>query len=754
VDATERTLQDDAPPSMSTTDVLLAGRYRIKSILGRGGMGTVYRVEDTALGETIALKIIAQGSSTPANLERQRDEVKLARRVTHPNVARTFDIGEHGDLRFITMELVDGTSLRDVIGSDTKLDNRLALLAHVASGLAAIHEADIAHRDLKPENVLVSSAGIAKITDFGIARTADSVASGMTSGTPRYMAPEVLAGAAPTRAADVYAFGLIAYETVTGERFHGGDPEAAARVLRGRLSRSSEDITAFIMRCLGDTPDARPVSVRTLVALLAGAPSCIALGTDVARVPRIRLGAAVFASDQADSWLSDSIPSEMLRSLARSRGLEVVSALLPQAGTAAAAHKAGIDVVVQGTVRREGGELHLSVRAVSMADQLQLWARSSVLPAEHLAAGVEETAGLVTLAVLGTEKTARTMRAEDPRVTELLLRASHEEHSPWRDFQSQAAELLEQARVLAPDDPIVLSALTHALLGGAGAFDAERFHRARLAAAGAVELDGADPDCQLALAVTLFVANDPLGAMTSLSSVLRAAPSVPDGHAMTAALAVDVGLFRDGVGRAALVRALDPGLAIARTVAALAHEYLGEHDAADAVIDDGLHSDAPLAQVFALISAARCAMWRGKPGDIDALHARLRDRAHLPFVAPFLRALEGTITGAEAISSMGPFASMAKEWARPRCLRLQFEAELFVHHGSMADAAKIVDELIAAGMYDSSWLTLCPSMQRLAASVDLSQARERVVARAAAVRRAMEESGLTGSVRRTPVRRW
>lgn len=740
---------------MSSTEAVLAGRYRIKGILGRGGMGTVYRVEDTALGETIALKIVAQGSSTPANLERQRDEVRLARRVTHPNVARTFDLGEHGDLRFITMELVDGTSLRDVIGSDTALDNRLALLAHVASGLSAIHEADIAHRDLKPENVLVSSAGIAKITDFGIARSADSVASGMTTGTPRYMAPEVLAGAPPTRAADVYAFGLVSYETLTSERFRGGDLEAATRVLRGRLgaSRGRAEIVTFVVQCLAEKPELRPASVRPLVALLSGTPSSVALGADVASLPRARLGAAVFASDQADAWLSDSIPSEMLRSLARSQGVEVVSALLPSTDTIDAARKRGIDVVVLGAVRREGDELRLSVRAVSVADQLQLWARSSVVPVERLTAGLEETAGLVALAVLGKEKTARTVHAEDPRVTELVLRASHEDHSPWRDFQNTAADLLEQARVLAPDDPAVLSALAHALLRGAASYDAERYHRARRLAERAVELDGADADCQLALAGTLLIANDPLGAVTSLRSVLRAAPSFPDGHAMTAALAVDVGLFRDGVGRAALVRALEPGLAIARIVGALAHEYLGEHGAADAVIDEGLASGAPLAQVLSLLNAARFAMWRGSPDDIAALRARLPHVGHLPFVAPFLAALDGSISGAQAISTMGPFASMAKEWARPRCLRLQFEAELLVHHGAMADAAKIVDELVGAGMFDSSWLTLCPSMQRLAASVDLSAARECVIARAAAVRRAMEEGGLTGSVRRTPIRR-
>ncbi|MBA3822044.1 MAG: serine/threonine protein kinase, partial [Deltaproteobacteria bacterium] len=207
--ATQPTQRDGGPREPLDAEQLLAGRYRLRGVLGSGGMGTVYRAYDLELGELIALKIVSRGVD--------RDEVRLARRVTHPNVARTFDVGEHGELRFITMELIDGGTLSDVLDHPPPLAIRIAVAAQIARGLAAIHAGGIVHRDLKPDNVLVTTGGVAKITDFGIARTADATRAGMGTGTANYIAPEVLAGARPTVAADVFALGLVIRQLVTGE---------------------------------------------------------------------------------------------------------------------------------------------------------------------------------------------------------------------------------------------------------------------------------------------------------------------------------------------------------------------------------------------------------------------------------------------------------------------------------------------------------------------------------------------------------
>lgn len=742
MDATERTLRDDGPTSAASPETFLAGRYRLRGVLGRGGMGTVYRASDIELGELVALKVIAKGISSGESLERQRDEVKLARRVTHANVARTYDIGEHHGLRFITMELVEGSSLRDVITSQATMEQRLSLVAQVGSGLAAIHEAGIAHRDLKPENVLVSRGGTAKITDFGIARAADSVISGMTTGTPRYMAPEVLSGSPPTPAADVYAFGLVAYETISGDPYTGGDAWRAGDVLRSLLGNGRADVAAFLQRCLATSPAGRPKDVRSIEALMAReAPSSELV--ELPTRPRARLAACVFAIDAADAWLSDSIPSEILRLLSASEELEVVTMLLAEEDAERKAKLLEVDVLVLGSLRRDREALQVSVRVISTSDQLQLWARSTTLTIEHLAVGLNEIAAVITLAVLDEKREERTVRDQDPRVTELLLRASHADHDPWRDFHSAGPALVERAIALAPDDPIAHATLAHQLLRGAGHCDSERYARARWAAERAVELDGADASCQLALAATLFVANEPLGAIASLRTTLRHAPSLPDGHAMLGAIAVDIGLVRDGIGRSALALALEPTLAISRVVATFAHEYSGAHAEADALVVAGLAKEAPLAKVLCAMVGARLAMWRGTPAAVEQLVACLAPVRGSPVVEPLIAGLERTMSAPDVMAAMGPLADTSPEWARRRCMRLQLEIELLIHHGELEAAARKLDDVVATGSYDSSWLTMCPSVVRLASSVDISAARSRVRARAEVVHRALVDAGLT-----------
>ena len=174
---------------------LVAGRYEILGMLGSGGMGTVYRARDRELDEIVALKLLRKELAASAGMiERFRREVKLARRVTHKNVARTFDIGDHAGDRFLTMELIDG----EMLGMHRARRGRVGVRdvirigVDVCAGLAAAHAAGVLHRDLKPENVILARDGRAVITDFGIARAVTEGEHGKTLGgivgTPAYMA--------------------------------------------------------------------------------------------------------------------------------------------------------------------------------------------------------------------------------------------------------------------------------------------------------------------------------------------------------------------------------------------------------------------------------------------------------------------------------------------------------------------------------------------------------------------------------------
>lgn len=226
---------------------LLANRYRIEALVGHGGMGMVYRAVDRSLGETVAIKLLRPEvlANDPDAFGRVKDELRLARRITHRNVVRTHDIGECDGLPFFTMEFVDGASLATVIRSRGALPPSVAvaIAKQLLRALAAAHEQQVVHGDLKPQNILLGPNGVLKVTDFGVARLIrdprraahgsggiDGAAGrvvGATLGTPEYMAPEQLIGGKATVATDIYAAGIVLHECLTGITTYGADTPMA-----------------------------------------------------------------------------------------------------------------------------------------------------------------------------------------------------------------------------------------------------------------------------------------------------------------------------------------------------------------------------------------------------------------------------------------------------------------------------------------------------------------------------------------------
>jgi Protein kinase domain/zinc-ribbon domain len=298
---------------------ILDGRYHIIGLLGRGGMGEVYRADDLRLGQPVALKFLPDTVSRDAVLLAQfHNEVRTARQVAHPNVCRVYDIGEVDGHLFLSMEFVAGedlsTSLRR-IGRFPE-DKATEMARQLCAGLAAAHERGVIHRDLKPANVMLDDAGQVRLMDFGLA--AAGAVDSVRAGTPAYMAPEQLLGREVTPRSDIYALGLVLYELFTGRRVFSATTlnELIEQHQSGRVTPPSEIVTTIdptieraILRCLDSDPARRPSTALALSAALPGGdPLAAALAAGETPSPEIvaaagegaglsrRVAVAVFAA--------------------------------------------------------------------------------------------------------------------------------------------------------------------------------------------------------------------------------------------------------------------------------------------------------------------------------------------------------------------------------------------------------------------------------------------------------------------------
>jgi serine/threonine protein kinase len=284
---------------------LLAGRYELKELLGRGGMGAVYRAHDRVVDEDVALKVLDGQDGSQDQAQRWRSEIRLARQVTHPNVCRIHDCGEEGGRRWISMELVDGQTLRDLLHRVCALEPGAAwdVAIQCALGLAAVHRAGVVHRDLKPLNLTVDRAGRVRVMDFGIAAPAasgDAGERGYLLGSPEYISPEQARGRPADARSDVYALGVVIFELFAGEVPFRAETPVATLLLHletpppldhPRLPRS---VRPALARALAKEPSVRFADAGELAEALQHARDG-EVGTDAAgrdRPGRVHLSAS------------------------------------------------------------------------------------------------------------------------------------------------------------------------------------------------------------------------------------------------------------------------------------------------------------------------------------------------------------------------------------------------------------------------------------------------------------------------------
>ena len=388
----------ETTPDELTRGTVFAGRYEMLEVLGGGGMGKVYRVYDRKLEEEVALKLIKpEISANRKAIERFKNELKVARKITHKSVCKMYDLGESGGTSYITMEYVPGEDLRSFIHRSKQLTvaTSLSIAIQVAAGLGEAHRLGIVHRDLKPGNIMIDKEGNAKIMDFGIARTlavAGETAEGIIIGTPEYMSPEQVEGREVDARSDIFAFGCVLYEMLTGKSAFGRKTaaQAIAAVLHEEapfVSESGvevpEELQRVISRCLEKDPECRFRSINDVVSLLTGPEKGAAKGeretreVSVAVLPFMNM-----SSDRENEYFSDGLAEELINSLSRIAGLNVVSRTSSfsfkgkNLDIRQIADKLNVGSVLEGSVRKSGNKLRITAQLVKASNGFHLYAET------------------------------------------------------------------------------------------------------------------------------------------------------------------------------------------------------------------------------------------------------------------------------------------------------------------------------------------------------------------------------------------
>ncbi len=756
----------------------IAGRYEIVRLLGAGGMGTVYEARDLELDEKVALKVLRHELVSQAGmLERFKLEAKLARRVTHKNVARTFDIGVHEGERFLTMELVDGESLAHILEREgaLPLEEVVAIATDICAGLAAAHAAGVVHRDLKPENVLCEAKEPKRrfvVTDFGIARLADGGEGahrtlGLAVGTPSYMAPEQVDGSSPIDArTDLYALGAMLFELLTGKRpFEGATPlaVATARLVAPPPDPKSvqpsipRDVAEVVLKAMARKPADRFASASSLSEALAravaagrgaaltqssGLPSPAAPVADLASSKTAAFDAALglppskgpsrdrsvrtvavlpFRNTSPDDLaLSEGLTDEIVDTLSMTKGLRVRSrgAVMKrthgEGDPREIGSALGVEVVVEGSIRRTSGLLRVSARLVGVEDGFQIWAKRFERPETELLVVADEVARAIAAALTVELDAPHREAPSNPMVIELYLRGRREYRQFWRDTVPSAIRHFEEALALSPDDPTILAALAMArvrnwfLSGGEGGIDWARL--AQEAAGRAVALAPQLGEAHLALATVSFHDGDGVAAMRSVKDAIRRAPGLAEAHSLLGRILIEIGRIHEGIRRHESALEIDPTIPSIVDDLARAYALLGDFDKARTLVDTrDTESFTPW------ISRGRLALWSQDRAWAEQARAQLQQRPRSIQTDMALATLTCVVTrqAPENAPDLVMLAEQPGTPARRRAFFNQLDCEFTSYIGLSERAVQSLMRAVDGGLVDLAWMDRCPILADL-----------------------------------------
>jgi TolB-like protein/Tfp pilus assembly protein PilF/tRNA A-37 threonylcarbamoyl transferase component Bud32 len=593
-----------------TLQKTLGDSYRIERELGGGGMSRVFAARDERLGRDVVVKVLSPELAATISADRFERELKLAATLQHPHIVPVLSAGEAGALPYFIMPLVPGRSLRDRINEGpVPRGEAIKILTDVATALEYAHARDVVHRDIKPENILLHGR-TAVVADFGIAKAIEAsktgagaglTTAGTSLGTPAYMAPEQVTGDAADHRADIYAWGLVAYELLTGRHpFAGkktGQQLMAAHVVeKAPFDQRLGQLATVVMSCLEKDPHSRPHSAAELMEAL-GSHSVV---TPLARpdeAPSIAvLPFANISNDPENDYLSDGITEEIIGALGRLGNLRVAARASSFAfkgkdvEVRTVGERLGVTSVVEGTVRKSGNRIRVSAELVDTTNGFQLWADRFERELTDAFALQDEIATAIANAlqaklVTPAGKTPATQVIVHPEAYELYLKGRHILHTQLLSGGiPKAIDHLERALALDPGFARAHAAFAEALLLAAvylvrEAHDA--MPAARAAAERALALDPLLAEAYGTLGYIAYTYDwDRETARRQFDHSLALGPNEAITHARVAFLAADQGDIASvhaHVARAIELDPLSPGI---RYRAGAVLSYIREFDAA------------------------------------------------------------------------------------------------------------------------------------------------------------------------------
>ncbi len=762
--------------------VVLASRWELLALLGVGGMGSVYRARDRELDELVAVKVLRRElASSPGMLERFRREVKLARRVTHPNVARTFDIGDAGELRFLTMELLDGAPLsrHTTRGRGWPLARIAPVVSGICAGLSAAHAAGVIHRDLKPDNVIVERSGRVVITDFGIARALGiqgraSETQGGVVGTPLYMAPEQVAEDDEIGpAADIYALGCMLFELASGAPPWAGPtplsvaaarllapppdlrsrqadvPDAFARLVTAMMDRQparrpgTASEVAEALAAITPTPTARPrsstisTSPASLSSLHGQAEASLASPTEWGAPKSLAVLPIANRGPDEDAYLASALADDLADLLTGSPGLRV----RPRALAARAAHSSqdpreigrelGVQVVVTGDLRRQGDMVHATVRLLTVEDGFQLWAgRFSAHARDFMRVG-DETAAAIAAALIARPMPKREAPA-DPESLDLYMRGRYLLARTWGST-TEAVTVLSQALERSPTDRRIRVAFALASIRGFSLGDLP-VERASAAAGIIDELladDPRDQDALFARAQLHFTRGESTTAARDIRASIEAGSAHQPSLALLGDMLLDVGDIDRA--RAALERAchLDPTHYAPRMSRVRLAGLEGDFACSRALLAEAPSDPFDVAVYWVVRS--RFALWSRNADEAREVRERFVASEPPGFLRDVCEATTAVVLGlplsgdtlAKARSGLDPRASQ-----RIAAFHMQFRAEVQATLGDVEGALAALAGADGHGTFDALWIERCPALAPLRGRRAFEEIRERILGRA------------------------